>query len=312
MKFTRRSLLSLSGGGFHRLAYLDWGNPARDHIVVCAHGLSRNSRDFDFLAAELAHDCRIICPDVVGRGDSEWLEDKSGYRFSTYLSDAAALLARVTAPVEPAFFGTLRRLNGAGARPARIDWVGTSMGGLIGMLLAAKSGSPIRRLVLNDVGPFIAWGALFRLKGYVNGSHAFGSLDEVENWTRKACAPFGHLTAEQWRHLSLHSVYRAGENDYRLRYDPGIAQTLRGHIDPELPLGPSFLAGVDLWSVWSEVRCPVLVLRGADSDVLTRETLARMRQTKPELQVAEFDGVGHAPALMSPEQIGVLRRFLVD
>jgi pimeloyl-ACP methyl ester carboxylesterase len=247
---------------------------------------------------------------VVGRGESEWLADKGDYRFSTYLADAAALLARVTAPSQLPFFATLRGAKPAAA--ASIDWMGTSMGGLIGMLLAAKPGSPIRRLVLNDVGPFIAWSSLSRLKGYVGGRRAFHSMQQVEAWTREACAPFGQLTDEQWRHLADHSVYRDATGELRLRYDPDIAQTLRGHADPEFPLGPNFLSGIDLWSVWAQVRCPVLVLRGANSDVLTRDTVARMRSANPGLQAVEFDGAGHAPALMSPEQIGVVRRFLFD
>ena len=312
MSYSRGSVLCLSPGGFHRIAYLDWGCVANDHVVLCVHGLARNSRDFDFLAAELARDCRVVCPDVVGRGDSEWLADKSDYRFSTYLADAAVLLARATAPARPRFFGLFRRLRDAGAESKRIDWVGTSMGGLIGMLLAAKPGSPIRRLVLNDVGPFISWGSLYRLKGYVGGARSFESVAAAESWIREVCAPFGRLTDKQWRHLARHSVYEAKKGDYRLRYDPGIGEALRGHSDPELPLGPNFLAGIDLWSTWAEVRCPVLVLRGADSDVLTRDTVARMQAGKPDLQVVEFEGAGHAPALMDRGQIAAVTRFLLS
>jgi pimeloyl-ACP methyl ester carboxylesterase len=311
MAYSRGSVLCLSSGGFHRVAYLDWGPVASDHVVLCVHGLARNSRDFDFLAAELARECRVICPDVVGRGDSEWLADKSDYRFSTYLADAAVLLARVTAPrrsVLSSLFGRWRAFRRAAKR---IDWVGTSMGGLIGMLLAAKSGSPIRRLVLNDVGPFVPWGSLYRLKGYVGGGRSFPSVAAAESWVREACAPFGRLTDKQWRHLARHSVQQAGKGDYRLRYDPGISQALSGHSDPEFPMGPQFLAGVDLWSIWAQVRCPVLVLRGADSDVLSRHTLARMQAEKPDVKVVEFDGAGHAPALMDHDQIAAVTRFLL-
>ena len=310
MSYSRGSVLCLSPGGFHRIAYLEWGRVANKHVVLCVHGLARNSRDFDFIAAELARDCRVVCPDVVGRGDSEWLVDKSDYRFSTYLADAAVLLGRVTAPARPAFLGMFPGLQATGA-PKRIDWVGTSMGGLIGMLLAAKPGSPIRRLVLNDVGPFVSWGSLYRLKGYVGGGRTFQSVSGAESWIREACASFGRLTDRQWRHLAKHSVFRAGKGDYRLRYDPGIGEGLRGHSDPEFPLGPNFLAGIDLWSIWAQVRCPVLVLRGVDSDVLTRATVDRMRAEKPDLQVVEFQGAGHAPALMDREQIAAVTRFLL-
>ena len=193
----------------------------------------------------------------------------------------------------------------------RIDWVGTSMGGLIGMLLAAKPGSPIRRLVLNDVGPFVSWGSLSRLKGYVGGGRSFPSVAAAESWLREVCAPFGRLTDRQWRHLARHSVFEAKKGDYRLRYDPGIGEMLRGHSDPEFPLGPNFLSGIDLWSVWAQVPCPVLVLRGADSDVLTRATIDRMQAEKPDLRVVEFQGAGHAPALMDRQQIAAVTRFLL-
>jgi len=310
MAYSRGSVLCLSPRGFHRVAYLDWGPVASNHVVLCVHGLARNSRDFDFLAAELARDCRVICPDVVGRGDSEWLVDKGDYRFSTYLADAAVLLARVTAPARPPFLGMISGLQ-AGGGPKRIDWIGTSMGGLIGMLLAAKPGSPIRRLGLNDVGPFVSWGSLYRLKGYVGGGRSFPTVAAAELWIRDVCAPFGPLSDKQWRHLARHSVFKAERGEYQLRYDPGIGEGLRGHSDPEFPLGPHFLHGIDLWNTWSQVRCPVLVLRGADSDVLTRETVARMREAKPDLQVVEFAGAGHAPALMDPEQIAAVTRFLL-
>jgi len=274
--------------------------------------LSRNSHDFDFLARDLARDCRVVCPDVVGRGDSEWLADKSDYRFSTYLSDAAALIARITAPRPPASFGTFRDRRKSSTGPAQIDWIGTSMGGLIGMLLAAKAGSPIRRLVLNDIGPFISWGSLYRLKGYVAGGAVFHSLAEVEAHLREACAPFGPLTDEQWHHLAEHSAAAADDGRFRLRYDPAIGDGTRVNApDPEFPLGPNFLAGIDLWSTWAEIRCPTLVLRGAESDVLSHDTLVQMKLRRPGVEILELPGIGHAPALMSTDQIAAVREFLL-
>lgn len=316
VSFSRGSFLSLSPGGFHRIAYLDWGKHSAEPVVVCVHGLSRNSRDFDYLARDLARDCRVICPDVVGRGDSEWLSDKSDYSFSTYLMDAAALIARITAPPAPVAFGTFRSRRKDVPGPATIDWVGTSMGGLIGMLLAAKRASPIRRLVLNDVGPFISWGSLYRLKSYIAGGGALNRLADVEAYLRGACAAFGPLTDEQWRHLAEHSAAPAGDGlkpgVYHLRYDPAIGDTMRVSApDPELPLGPNFLAGIDLWSTWAEIRCPTLVLRGAESDVLSRETVARMKLLQPAVEVLELPGIGHAPALMSYDQVAAVREFLL-
>jgi pimeloyl-ACP methyl ester carboxylesterase len=310
VSFSQGSFLSLAPGGFHRIAYQDWGSAVAPHVVVCVHGLARNSRDFDFLARQLASDCRVVCPDVAGRGDSEWLADKSDYSFSTYLADAAALIARITAPAPATSFGTFRGRSTA-AEPPSIDWVGTSMGGLIGMLLAAKPRSPIRRLVLNDVGAFISWGSLYRLKGYVAGVVSFRTLADVELHLREVLRPFGPLSDEQWRHLAEHSVFDAGDGKLQLRYDPAIGHTMRGgHADPEFPIGPSFLSGIDLWSTWASIRCPTLVLRGAESDVLSRETLEQMQALRSGVEVLELPGIGHAPALMSYDQIAAVQEFL--
>jgi len=285
---------ALGNGSFHRIAYTEWGQAANPHVVVCVHGLARNSRDFDYLAAALTPECRVACMDVAGRGESDWLENKSEYTFSTYQSDAAAMLARATAPVS-----------------SEIDWVGTSMGGLIGLFLAAKKNSPIRRLVLNDVGALIPWSALFRMKGYITRGRRFSSASEVEAYLRDVCAPFGPLTDAQWRHLAHHSARRGEDSHYHLRYDPAVGEGLHGHIDPEFPIGPDLMRGIDLWNVWSKLECPTLVLRGAQSEVLLPATLAEMRARKPDVEVAEFPGVGHAPALMSDDQIAVVKEFLL-
>ena len=230
----QQSFLSLGPTGFHRVAYTDWGDAENPHVVLCVHGLSRNSRDFDFLAEALSKDCRVVCMDVVGRGESEWLEDKSGYSFSTYLSDAAALVARVTTPLLPGFFRE--------ARTRRLDWVGTSMGGLIGMLLAAKRGSPIGRLVMNDVGPFVPWNGLIRLKGHLGRPRGFASLRAAGEFLREALSSFGPLTEPQWEHLIKHSVRRHEDGRWALRFDPAIGKW-NTQSDPELPIGPEFLRG---------------------------------------------------------------------
>ncbi|MDZ4251789.1 MAG: alpha/beta hydrolase [Sulfuritalea sp.] len=310
MTLSQQSFLSLGPDGFHRIAYTDWGDTRNPRVVLCVHGLSRNCRDFDRLAAALESDHRVVCMDVVGRGDSDWLDDKSGYSFGTYLGDAAALIARVTTPAPGGLLESLQaRLRGQ--RPAAtLDWVGTSMGGLIGMLLAAKPGSPIRRLVLNDVGPFVPWNALIRLKGHIGGETRFADFASVEAWVRQACSSFGALDEDFWRHLAEHAAVPDAGGGYRLRYDPDISRGLPVHRDPELPIGPEFLRGIDLWAAWEAVRCPVLVLRGEDSEVLPRETVAEMQRRKPNLKVVEFPGVGHAPALAGAEQIAVIREFL--
>jgi pimeloyl-ACP methyl ester carboxylesterase len=296
-----QSILSLGPEGFHRVAYTDWGDEDNPHVVLCVHGLSRNSRDFDYLAESLSRDYRVVCMDVVGRGDSDWLADKSGYSFSTYLSDAAALIAHVTPPVGRGLLGEKRARN--------LDWVGTSMGGLIGMLLAAKRNSPIGRLVMNDVGPFVPWNGLFRLKGHVGRPRGFGSRQSAGEYIRETFASFGPLSEAHWRHLVDHSIRQAEDGRWYFRFDPAIGQW-SAQSDPELPIGPEFLRGIDLWSVWNSVECPVLVLRGAKSDVLLPGTVEEMRRRKPATQSVEFEGVGHAPALFDGKQIDAVRTFL--
>jgi pimeloyl-ACP methyl ester carboxylesterase len=312
MGMAQYSYLSLGPTGFHRVAYTDWGDPAASHIVICVHGLTRNSRDFDFLARSLESQCRVVCMDVVGRGDSEWLDDKAGYTFATYTNDAAALIARVTTPPRGSFFSELQRQwrlrVGNGVPERRIDWVGTSMGGLIGLLLAAKPGSPIRRLVLNDVGPLIPWSALLRLSRHALHGTAFADRDVAEAQLRNACAPFGLDSEAQWEHLLRHSIATADDGSVMLRYDPALG-TLSGP-GLEFPLGPQFMRGVELWKTWDAVDCPVLVLRGAESDVLLPDTVERMK-SKRNVTVIEFDGVGHAPGLMNAAQIGAVRDFLL-
>lgn len=308
---TPNSFLSLGPHGFHRVAYLEWGDPLNRHVVVCAHGLTRNSRDFDFLAAALEKECRVVCMDIVGRGTSDWLEKKEDYGFSIYQSDAAALLARVTAADGTRGFSALIRKLIRRDVDWKVDWIGTSMGGLIGMMLAAKPNSPIRRLVLNDVGPLVPWAALLRLKGHVGSPPGFSGLAEVETYIRRVCATFGPLTDEQWRHLAVHSSRRLEDGSYALAHDPSIGSTLRTTIDPAIPFGSDFLMGVDLWPVWDAVKCPTLVLRGEESDVLLSETVKQMRTRGPGAQVVEFPGVGHAPALMGEDQIRVIRDFLL-
>jgi pimeloyl-ACP methyl ester carboxylesterase len=300
--------LSLGPNGFHRIAYTDWGAPGARHIVVCAHGLTRNSRDFDYLARALADRCRVVCMDVVGRGRSDWLARKQGYGFRQYQADAAALIARVSAPHGLARW--LDRLRGNGSERT-IDWVGTSMGGIIGMLLAAQPGSPIRRLVLNDVGPLVPWPALMRLKGYASRGTRFPDLAAVERHLREVCASFGPLEDEHWRHLALHSA-RETEDGYQLAYDPGITASLWNGADLEMPLGSDLTQGLNLWRVWSEVRAKTLVLRGVESDVLSAHTARDMQARGPGAQVVELAGIGHAPALMSDEQIALVREFLLS
>jgi pimeloyl-ACP methyl ester carboxylesterase len=274
----QRSLAALGARGFHNIAYTEWGEAGRP-AVVCVHGLTRNSRDFDALAAALAADRRVACPDMPGRGRSDWLADPAEYGYPRYLSDIAALVARLDVD--------------------RVDWVGTSMGGLIGMMLAATPGSPIRRLVLNDVGPFIPRASLERLRTYVGQDPAFADEAELEAYLRRVHAPFGPLDDEEWRHFVAHGQRRDAEGALRLGYDPAIGRIFAGE-----------LRDIDLWAMWECISCPVLVLRGASSDLLTADTAAAMTARGPRAELVTIPGVGHAPALMAPDQIAIVREWL--
>ena len=281
MAMIASEFLGLGPHGFHRLHYTAWGEATNHRVLICVHGLTRNGRDFDHLAMDLEDHYRIYCPDVAGRGKSDWLTHKADYGYPQYLNDMNALIAH------------------SGART--VDWVGTSMGGLIGMLLAAQPNSPIRRLVMNDVGPFVPKVALERIGEYLGKAPGFATLTEMDSYIRAIAASFGPLTDEQWRHLTVHSAVQAEDGSYRFAYDPGIAE----------PFQAAGLEDVDLWPVWEQVRCPVLALRGEESDVLGHEDAMAMGQRGPKAQVVEFQGVGHAPALMDEGQIRVVRDWLL-
>ncbi len=304
------SFQSLGPHGFHEIAYTEWGNPHSHRLVFCVHGFTRNSRDFDELAASLSETCHVVCMDAAGRGASEWLEHKGDYNFSLYLADAAALLARVTAPLPPP--SRIGRLLGkTTAGPKHIDWIGTSMGGLIGMMLAARRGSPIRRLVLNDVGPLVPWAALMRMKQSQKTPNAnFSTFEDVEAHLRKTCAEFGPLSDEQWRQVAHHGAIRGDDGSLVLAYDPAIITHMRTGAVPGVAFGSEFLSGIDLWPTYDLIRCPTLVLRGAASDLLLKKTADEMTRRGPKAKVVEFEGVGHAPWLMADDQIKVIHDFL--
>jgi pimeloyl-ACP methyl ester carboxylesterase len=300
------TLLALDSQGFRKIVYREWGPSTGRQTVICAHGLTRNGRDFDFLADALSPRYRVVCPDIAGRGDSDWLHKKDEYGFALYQSDATLLIARVTAPPSRLAASWRKRANDD---VSQIDWIGTSMGGLIGMMLAAQAGSPIRRLVLNDVGPLVPWAALMRLKTHVGKAATFRTLMDAEGYIREVCASFGPLTDKQWRHLTIHSVRGDESGGYSLAYDPAISGASAGAEFANL-IGPEVMRGVDLWSIWDRIHCPTLVLRGAQSDLLLAETAEEMTRRGPKARVVEFENVGHAPALMSRAQIGVIRNFL--
>jgi pimeloyl-ACP methyl ester carboxylesterase len=276
-------ILGLSKSGFHEIAYVEWGPVDADHVVVCVHGLTRQGRDFDYLARELAsHDRRVVCPDLVGRGRSGWLRDPADYTVLQYCADMNALIART------------------GART--VDWVGTSLGGLIGIVLAGLPDSPIRRLVINDIAPVVPINALQRIGRYVaDMPEAFDTFDEAERYLREVLAPFGDVADEHWRHLTRYSVRQDPEQGrYVTLCDPAILQALRAPANP----------GAHLWAYWDAIDHPVLVVRGRDSDFLPSYLSNEMARRNPNAIVHDVPGCGHAPTLMPRDQVEAVAAFL--
>ena len=279
----RRSVQCASPKGLHRIAYFEWGEPRNREVLVCVHGLTRSGRDFDELGRSLAGQFRVVCPDLAGRGDSDRLADPMLYAAPQYVSDMVTLIARLDAE--------------------SVSWLGTSLGGLVGMALAALAGTPVKRLVLNDAGPVIAHAALERIAAYVGKPIEFGSLEEAERYVRTISAPFGPHSDAQWRFLTQNWVRKGDDRRWRPHYDPRIAEAYRASL-PEKDL--------ELWNVYDAVRCPTLVLRGEQSDLLSRDTTAEMARRGPKARTVEIRGVGHAPTLLHAEQIAIVRNFLVE
>ena len=275
----RHHYASLSPHGFHRVVYYEWGDADNPRVALCVHGVGRNGRDFDVLGEALTSTHRVLAVDMPGRGESEWLADPNDYVFTTYLTALVALIARSCAET--------------------VDWVGTSMGGLLGMVVAAQPKSPIRRLVVNDVGPAIEPAALDRIRSYFGLDPSFATYAESEEYIRTVSAPFGRLTDAQWEHVTRSNVRQRADGTWRLAYDPGIAVPFRAAAAPP-----------DLWGVWDAIRCPTLVLRGALSDLLSAATAAEMGKRGPMPTIVEIADVGHAPMLLSAGQIDPVAQFL--
>jgi pimeloyl-ACP methyl ester carboxylesterase len=279
------------------MAYWQWGNPQSTHVVVCVHGLSRQGRDFDVLAralcAKAGNAIRVVCPDVVGRGQSDWLKDPMGYQIPTYAADMLALLAQL--------------------KPSTLDWVGTSMGGLIGMVVCGQPGLPlpvpVRRLVLNDVGPVIQWQALQRIGEYLGQAGQFSSVQQAADAMWAISTSFGPHTPAQWLELSRHMVRSVGDATGRvqLHYDPAIAVPFRTVTQESAAQGEAML-----WQVYDSITASTLLIRGAQSDLLSHETAEAMTQRGPKARLAEFAGIGHAPTFVADNQVQTVASFLLD
>jgi pimeloyl-ACP methyl ester carboxylesterase len=283
--------------GGHRMAYWQWGHPAASHVVVCVHGLTRQGRDFDVLAQALCdragEQIRVVCPDVVGRGKSDWLKDPQGYQIAQYAADMLALLAQL--------------------QPGTLDWVGTSMGGLIGMALAGQPGLPplaqMRRLVLNDVGPVIEWQALQRIGQYLGRTGAFADEQQAADALWAVSKTFGPHTPAQWLAFTRPMLKPMDDGSGRLtlHYDPGLALPYAAFTQEAATQGEALL-----WAAYDQITATTLILRGAESDLLSSATATAMTQRGPKARVIEFPGVGHAPTLMAPDQVQAVLAFLLD
>jgi pimeloyl-ACP methyl ester carboxylesterase len=279
----RRSVQCASPKGLHRMAYLEWGDPRNRDVLICVHGLTRSARDFDEVARSLSDHYRVVCPDIAGRGDSDRLADPMLYVVPQYAADMVTLIAQLD--VES------------------VDWVGTSLGGLVGMALAAVPGSPVRKLVLNDAGPVVSHASLERIGAYVGLTPTFPTFDDAVKYVRTISAPFGPHSDEQWRFLTSNWVRQGQDGTWRPHYDPRIAEPFKANM----PKGD-----MELWSHYDAVRCPTLVIRGAQSDLLAKKTVEEMARRGPKAKVVEIPGVGHAPTLLNADQIQVIRDFLLE
>ena len=276
----------LGAAGLHRMAYWEWGDAANPRVLVCVHGLSRQGRDFDTLARALAADYRVVCPDVVGRGQSDWLRQPAGYAIPAYVADMVTLIARLQVDA--------------------VHWVGTSMGGLIGMGLAALPSSPIRRLVLNDVGPRIEFASLQRIGQYLGAPAHWATVDEAADALWSVSQGFGPHSRAQWLALTRPQLVPDGQG-FKSHYDPAIAVPFR-QVSAEVAAAGE----AALWASYDAISCPTLLLRGAESDLLSADTALAMTQRGPRARLVEWAGVGHAPTLVQDEQVHAVREFLLS
>lgn len=277
------SVRSINPKGFHSVAYQTWGKETSARPAVCVHGLTRHGGDFEPLARVLSQRQRVICPDLVGRGASDWLPDANDYHVPQYNCDMVALMAATGCD--------------------EVDWIGTSLGGLCGMMLAGMPNTPIRRLVVNDIGPEVPLPALRRVSRYLTTRHSFGSFEDVETHLRQVYSGFGPMNDDDWHLMARTSVYRGEDGRYAPHFDPDISANFQNYW---------LIYRFNIWSYWKRITCPILIVRGTESDFLTRDVLGRMLKDQPSATVLEHADIGHTPMLNCPEQIEPIRAWLAD
>ena len=284
--FQIKTVQCLSPAGLHNMAYKEWGDPKNPAVLLCVHGVTRVSDDFDALAAVMSDRYRVICPDVVGRGRSSWLTNPQAYQLPQYVSDMVTLIARLDV--------------------TQVDWFGTSMGGLIGMGVAALKDNPIRKMMLNDIGPTINFAALMRIAQYMGKEVRFPTFEAGVDYIRTIAAPFGPHSDEQWNKLAGDVLRQQKDGQWSRHYDPAIAQAFSTFTEENAAQSEAAL-----WAIYDAIQCPVLLVRGSESDLLSRETADLMTQRGPRAALTELAGIGHAPTFMQPEQIALARDFFI-
>ncbi|MRW90776.1 alpha/beta fold hydrolase [Duganella sp. FT80W] len=285
-----KSVQCISLAGLHRMSYKEWGDESNPNVLVCVHGVTRVGDDFDHMARALADDYRVICPDIVGRGRSGWLKNPQLYRIPQYVSDIVTLLARVLPDDEN----------------QQVDWFGTSMGGLIGMGLASLPDNPIRKLVLNDIGPVLAPMAMQRIGDYIGQDLRFESFEAGARFIRDVSTSFGEHTEAEWHKLASDVLRQDKDGKWVRHYDMGLALPFRS-ATPESAEADQAM----LWAAYDAIRCPTLLVRGADSDLLSPETAYEMTQRGPKAALVEIPHVGHAPTFIHDDQIAIAKKFLL-
>ncbi|MBR7799017.1 alpha/beta fold hydrolase [Undibacterium fentianense] len=287
MTFTRQSVQCISPAGLHKMSYKEWGDPDNTKVLICVHGITRVADDFDAIAQALEQDYRVICPDVVGRGQSDFLSNPQLYQIPQYVSDMVTLLARLNAKT--------------------VDWLGTSMGGLIGLILASMKGNPIRKMILNDVGPSLNFDGLRRIGELIAQDVRFDTFEEGELFIRNVSQSFGKHSDAQWRKLARDVLKQNAEGKWVRHYDLGLAIPVQATTAETAKLAEQML-----WAAYDAMTCETLLIRGAESDLLSADTAQVMHSRGPRAKVCEIQGVGHAPSLVQEDQIAIVREFLLS
>lgn len=268
--------------GPHNIFYKEWGDENNANVLFCSHGLTRNSGDFDYFCSKMEDTYRIACPDMPGRGQSDWLA-KENYQFPLYISAASSLITRLGV--------------------AKLDWLGTSMGGVLGMFMAAQPNTPIRKLVLNDVGPFASRESQLNIAKYAGNDERFDTFEEVIAYFKNIYASWGNVSDDHWNNVARQSSCKRDNGTYSLAYDPAIIAPLKENLDA--------ITDINMWPIFEAIQIPILLIHGVESTVLTTELAQEMKLRNKNLELFDCPGTGHAPSLMEDYQVKVIRDWLL-